>query len=381
MRSFCRAETPRGLCGKRLSTNRPRGRSVFIRALFSRDNGRVAYLYDALVQFDRPTSNFSLGLWIDDTGRRVERFTSLLKALDAFPGWVVPERPFRRPPDDPVLMLMRVPAAPDGEPAGPSWRAFWAHAFASTDIPDDPDRLLRNVRADGRIDAAWLAEAILAAELQSRGERLDQLAFGLRAFAAADDRMLPDVLVAVRAFPRYRMLMLTLERMGIANPAVYAAAARQAVRLSSLDANRGFVALGQFQSALAILARLVDTHVLDAATRRNDWPWRSAPCLSTPMARMPAESPAGFNTRSRRPSASASTISMPISSHRSPACDTGRRVPRANARVVGAEHVRARPHDGGGAAPDPRARKASSRLDQPGAGSGNSRGTSSRPGA
>ena len=173
----------------------------FLGALFSRDNGRVAYLYDALSQFDRPTSNFSLGLWIDDTGRRVERFTSLLKALDAFPGWVVPERPFRRPSDDPVLMMMRVPAAPDGEPTGPSWRAFWAHAFASTDLPDDPDRLLRTVRAEGRIDAAWLAEAILGAELQSRAERLDQLAFGLRAFSAADDRMLPDALVAVRAFP------------------------------------------------------------------------------------------------------------------------------------------------------------------------------------
>ena len=36
----------------------------------------------------------------------------------------------------------------------------------------------------------------------------------------------------------------------------------------------------------------------------NDWPWRSAPCPSTPMARMQAESPAGFNSCSRRPSAS-----------------------------------------------------------------------------
>ena len=77
--------------------------------------------------------------------------------------------------------------------------------------------------------------------------------------------MLPDVLVAVRAFPRYRMLMLALERMGIANPAVYAAAARHAARLSDLGAERGFVALGQFQGALAILARQADAQVLDAA--------------------------------------------------------------------------------------------------------------------
>ncbi len=236
----------------------------FVGALFSRDSGRVAYLYDALTQFDRPTSNFALGLWINDTRRRAERFTLLLKAIDAFPGWVVPERPFRRPSDDPVLMLMRVSVAPSGEPRGPSWTAFWSLAIESTDIPNDPAGLLTNVQGDGRIDAAWLADAILGAELPSRGERLDQLAFGLRAFAAADDRMLADVLVAVRTFPRYPMLMLTLDRMGIANPAVYAAAARHAVRLSALDANRAFAALSQFQSALAILARLVETHVLEA---------------------------------------------------------------------------------------------------------------------
>jgi len=236
----------------------------FVGALFSRDSGRVAYLYDAVSGLDQSTRQFSLGLWISDPSRRLERFRSLLKAIDAFPGWVVPERPFRRPPDDPVLMLMRVSAAPNGEPRGPSWLAFWSQAFESTDIPDDPARLLKNVERDGRIDAAWLAQSILAAGLESRGERLDQLAFGLRAFAGADDGGLADVLVAVRAFRHYRMLMLTLERMGIANPAAYAAAARQAVRLSVLDANRAFVALGQFQSGLAIVARLVHTRVLDA---------------------------------------------------------------------------------------------------------------------
>src|SRR5947207_6000798 len=52
--------------------------------------------------------------------------------------------------------------------------------------------------------------------------------------------------------------------MDTANPAAYGAAARQAVGLSGLDANRGFVALGQFQGALAILGRLVGVRVLDA---------------------------------------------------------------------------------------------------------------------
>jgi hypothetical protein len=120
------------------------------------------------------------------------------------------------------------------------------------------------VQDEGSIDAAWLTEALVNSEGGRRGERLDQIAFGLRAFAGGDDTQLPDVLVAVRAFPRYRMLMLTLERMGVAQPSTYAAAARKAVRLSALDVGLGSVALTQFQGALGMLARLVGTRVLDA---------------------------------------------------------------------------------------------------------------------
>ncbi len=47
-----------------------------------------------------------------------------------------------------------------------------------------------------------MADAILNAPTQSRAERLDQLAFGQRAFAGIPDRALPDALIAVRAFPR-----------------------------------------------------------------------------------------------------------------------------------------------------------------------------------
>ena len=175
--------------------------------------------------------------------------------------------------------------------------------------------------------------------------------------------MLADVLVAVRAFPQYRMLMLTLERMGIANPAVYAAAARHAVRLSVLDADRGFVALGQFQSALAILARLVDAHVLDAG---------HAETLVASLCAVPLNgdgSYAGGIARWLQHSlAPAVSISVDDFDPGLIASLAGVRQGhlRANARVLGAEDVRARPHDSGGTAPDPRARKASSRFDQPG---------------
>ena len=83
--------------------------------------------------------------------------------------------------------------------------------------------------------------------------------------ARADRGAVADVLTAIRAFPRYRMLMLTLEQMGVRRASVYAAAARRAQQLSPLDGGRAFVALGQFQGALALIARLTRVRTLDVA--------------------------------------------------------------------------------------------------------------------
>jgi hypothetical protein len=72
--SSCRAETRRpplweSVVGER--TSRP---DAFIRALFAREGGWVAYLYDTLLQLDAPTRAFGLGLWIRDERQRTERF-------------------------------------------------------------------------------------------------------------------------------------------------------------------------------------------------------------------------------------------------------------------------------------------------------------------
>ncbi|MEQ1912051.1 MAG: hypothetical protein ABMA15_24735, partial [Vicinamibacterales bacterium] len=154
----------------------------FIRELFSRREGRVAYLYDSVTQLDASSRAFALGLSIADRERRLNRFKSLLNAVQVFPGWGVPERPFSRPPDDAIVMLTRIRADERGVPVAPSWRAFWSQAFDGVDVPHDSKRLLRNLTKDGTIDAAWVAEALLNAPTQLRAERLDQFAFGQRAF-------------------------------------------------------------------------------------------------------------------------------------------------------------------------------------------------------
>ena len=59
----------------------------FVRALFSRREGRVAYLYDSVTQLDASQRAFALGLWIASPERRLNRFKSFLDAIQAFPGW------------------------------------------------------------------------------------------------------------------------------------------------------------------------------------------------------------------------------------------------------------------------------------------------------
>ena len=61
------------------------------------------------------------------------------------------------------------------------------------------------------------------------------------------------------------MLLLTLERIGIDRPSLYAELIRHAEQLSPLDATRGHTALAQYQGAIALVARLVRVRSIDRA--------------------------------------------------------------------------------------------------------------------
>ena len=115
------------------------------------------------------------------------------------------------------MTLSRLEVGADGTPAAPASRGFWSRVFAGNDLPDDAARQMRGIEEDP-IDAAWLVETIGSVDVRRRADRLDQIAFGQRMFGAADAAARADVFVAVRAVTRYRMLMWTLERIGIRAP-------------------------------------------------------------------------------------------------------------------------------------------------------------------
>ena len=234
----------------------------FIQQLLELSEGRFAYLYDVIGILDAPRRAFALGLWIPNAAVRAERFKALTLGVTTFRESHLRTLPLGRASYDVLMVLSRVEAGADGTPAAPASRGFWLHAFAGGDQPDDAVRQLRG-SDDEPIDAAWLIDLIGPSDVRVRGERLDQLAFGQRLFAGADAGERGDVLLAVRALVRYRMLMWTLERIGVRSPAVYAKAARQAARIGALEGRRGFEAQAQFQGALAICARMTLVTTID----------------------------------------------------------------------------------------------------------------------
>jgi len=244
----------------------PENPESFVRALFEQDEGRLAYLYDAIGELDPARAAFSLGLWMKDPATRVRRFKALVAVnRDAIPQWQPAKLPFTRPLYDIGLILARVQVEADGAPSVPSLRSAWAWIFESADLPGRSPRPRASAADDDLIDAAWLAQMIVPLDTRDRGERIDQVAFGQRVFGHADPDDNAAVLTAIRAFPRFRMLLLTLERSGVRQPAVYISAVRRAQQLLSLDNRRLFAALGQFQSALALIARMASVHTLDVA--------------------------------------------------------------------------------------------------------------------
>ena len=124
--------------------------------------------------------------------------------------------------------------------APPAARALWSAAFGSGDLSDDEAAhaaCARRRRAGRR----------RVARERDRRRRRAAARRSARSVGASDsacsrargeaDRA--AALIALRAFDRDRMLMLTLERIGITNPAVYAAAARHASRLARCRSPRG----------------------------------------------------------------------------------------------------------------------------------------------
>lgn len=223
----------------------------FIKAVLRQDDGTLAYFYDVVAHLDEAHRRFALGLWLDEGARRSRWWRLYDVFVEQAP--ILPERPFNRLYPDPSVLLSAVAVDSSGRPAPPAWRGLWDEVFSGTDLPGNPERNVRGVTETEPVDAGWLAERVFERP-ELVADRVHVLAFAQRRFADAEAADLPDVLVTLRGFSRFRALVLTLERMGVRRAAVYAAAVRRAAVLDAIsDPERRGMALSQFQGVLALV--------------------------------------------------------------------------------------------------------------------------------
>jgi len=224
----------------------------FVASLLEMNDGRVAYLFDLTAALDPPRRAFVLGSWMPNPAQRIERFKTLvLTSLNAFRDFHTRIVPFGRPSFDLTMALIRLAVDDNGRPLPPASRALWSRTLGLSESNDDSP-----------IDASWIAENIVAADVRQRGDRIDVLTFAQRVFKA-DDKEGSDLQFVLRSFARFRSLMLTFERAGITRPSVYAAAIRQGARLSRLDGRSGYVAQAGFQGALVLTTRMATAGTFD----------------------------------------------------------------------------------------------------------------------
>ena len=239
----------------------------FILKLLEKDGGRLALLYAAVHALDAPHQAFVLGSWITTANARADRFKALYAAhLKLLTIWDPVARPFVRNLYDGPHVLAMTAVDASGQALGPASVRLWRQVFAATGIPSDPAGELGLPNSEGFLDAAWLLQ-FLADSDQSfamRRSRIEAWLFAQRAYSAVPLAQLPDVLVALRGFLRYGVLLGTLDRMGVRDPRIHAAAIRHADRLARIkDRERAAVAFGLFQASVSIIERARTSRALD----------------------------------------------------------------------------------------------------------------------
>jgi hypothetical protein len=244
----------------------------FFLALLDRHEGRLAWLYDTVAHLDGPRVDHLLGTpGGDTTGRdRMDTLTRVFVAVDR-DIWKVEERPFRRPSPDPALFLSAVELDGAGRVVGPLSRAGWDAVVDGHATFDEERAGAADDSAGGaEVDLAWLAERVFSAAPRVANDRLRMALFAQRVFGPAPTGASSDVITALRGFLAFPVLGLTLERMGLDDPALHATAARVAARLSHVgdEADR-YRLMMQFQGALALVWRLHAVGTIDGATTQR----------------------------------------------------------------------------------------------------------------
>jgi hypothetical protein len=232
----------------------------FLRALLAPGQGRLAYFVWAMSQLSASQVSHAMGLDEATPAGRVGAARRLLGVFERLGwDWRVEDRPFWRPALDPALLAAELASDADGRPVTPGTREFWHIVFADRGrarlqpVSDDDARA---AVSGTPADFAWLCEQIFDGTAVSPESRYHLVLFASRLVPRLTPGTARDALDAVRAALAFPTLSSALERAGVTDVAVFAAAGRRAAEISRIRsravANR---TLAQFQGTLALLTR------------------------------------------------------------------------------------------------------------------------------
>src|SRR5262249_13813905 len=154
----------------------------------------------------------------------------------------------------------------DGGIAAPAEQWIWEALFDRSEVTR---RSVGQVRREptSKVTLAWLTQKIASVSAKERRDRFEMVRFAQAVFnhvQEGDEQS--DVVIALSGYRRYRAILMTLDRMDITAPRVYARAVEAARRiddeLSGRDEKHAVVV---FQAALAILERARLTREIDVA--------------------------------------------------------------------------------------------------------------------
>jgi hypothetical protein len=247
---------------------RPSEPTEFLRALVSADEGRLAYFYASMAQLTPSQIEVALNLGAADGSKRVDaghRLYVLFEKL--WIGRAIEQRVFTRPSFDPALLASQLSAQGDATLSIPGTRGFWSAVFS--EASETPGKAARAQAAtipwDQPPDFVWLCEQVFKGDQPEHRRHFVMVLFAARHAAGVTKETSHDALDAVRAVAAYPALMASLERAGITDIPVFAAAARRAAALSVIeDDARASRALSQYQGALAMITRAASRGSLTA---------------------------------------------------------------------------------------------------------------------
>jgi hypothetical protein len=241
----------------------------FIRALVARDSGRLAWLYGAVANMspDRVAAVFGPG----PLEAQIEQTRAM---LDAFrtgdQNWKIEEHPFLRSVADAWMVTTQV-ALTDGQVAAPNWQWLWEAVFERSDLSRREAVTVRRNAAergtgDTPVTLTWLAAKIASSPPRERRERFETVRLAQLVFGTVAETDATDVLIALAGYRHYHALIVTLDRLGIRAPRVYARAVEAARRVDDRPGRERHLNLVAIQGALAVVERARMSQAISAAT-------------------------------------------------------------------------------------------------------------------